>query len=192
MNVRTCTFLALFLGVFVIFGCEPQPGPTTETEPDTSMTETEVPAPRTATAVLMPTEGNEAAGSVSFLETDEGILVEAALTGLPEGTHGFHVHENGDCSNNAEAAGGHFNPASTDHGAPDSTARHVGDLGNIEANAEGNATYNRVDTHIAFEGTNNILGKAVIVHADADDLSSQPSGAAGARIACGIITEDGL
>ncbi len=112
------------------------------------------------------------------------------MTGVPEGRHGFHIHENGDCGENGQAAGGHFNPSGMNHGGPDGIPRHVGDFGNITADAEGNATYNRVDALASFDGENNILGKAVIIHADPDDLTSQPTGAAGARIACGIIVAD--
>ena len=136
-----------------------------------------------AIAVLIPTEGNDLQGTVTFIQTPEGVRVQANLTGLTAGTeHGFHVHQYGDCSaSDGTSAGGHFNPHGADHAGPDAASRHVGDLGNSEA------TYDRVDTQLAFEGESSIIGRAVIVHGGTDDLSSQPSGAAGPRIACGVI-----
>ena len=136
-----------------------------------------------AIAVLSPTEGNDLQGTVTFIQTPEGVRVQANLTGLTAGTeHGFHVHQYGDCSaSDGTSAGGHFNPHGADHAGPDAASRHVGDLGNSEA------TYDRVDTQLAFEGESSIIGRAVIVHGGIDDLSSQPSGAAGPRIACGVI-----
>ena len=136
-----------------------------------------------ASAVLIPTEGNDLQGTVTFIQTPEGVRVQANLTGLTAGTeHGFHVHQYGDCSaSDGTSAGGHFNPHGADHAGPDAASRHVGDLGNSEA------TYDRVDTQLAFEGESSIIGRAVIVHGGIDDLSSQPSGAAGPRIACGVI-----
>lgn len=148
------------------------------------------PAPTEAKAGLRPTQGNDVSGVVQFAKVEEGVRVTASLTGLSPGKHGFHIHEKGDCSApDASSAGGHFNPEGTSHGGPDNPAdkRHVGDLGNIRANQGGNAYYNRVDSVIALRGDRSITGKAVVVHAGTDDLSSQPSGAAGPRVACGVI-----
>lgn len=142
-----------------------------------------------AIAVLIPTEGNDLQGTVTVIQTPEGVRVQANITGLTAGTeHGFHVHQYGDCSaSDGTSAGGHFNPHGADHAGPDAASRHVGDLGNIPVNDAGEATYDRVDTQLAFEGESSIIGRAVIVHGGIDDLSSQPSGAAGPRIACGVI-----
>ena len=143
--------------------------------------------PVRAIANINPTEGNEARGTVEFTQEGGGVRVVASLTGLSEGDHGFHIHETGDCSAaDGTSAGGHFNPEGKNHGAPDAAERHVGDLGNITADAAGNASYNRLDTHLAFDGTNNIVGRGVIVHALPDDFS-QPTGAAGVRLGCGVI-----
>ena len=123
-------------------------------------------------------------------ETGQGVRIVAYLSGLTPGDHGFHIHAKGDCSSgDGKSAGGHFNPHIVRHGAPDSAERHVGDLGNVTAGANGNATYDRVDAVVSFEGANRILGKGIIIHAGADDLSSQPTGAAGARVACGVIEQ---
>jgi Cu-Zn family superoxide dismutase len=140
-----------------------------------------------AIAVLHPTRGSEAHGTVTFDRADGGITISADIERLAAGEHGFHVHEFGDCSApDGTSAGGHFNPDSAQHGAPTDQERHVGDLGNITADPSG-AHYERTDDVIAFEGAHSIIGRAVIVHAGEDDLTSQPSGDAGARVACGVI-----
>lgn len=142
-----------------------------------------------ARAELQPTEGNDVHGTVAFYPAENGVRIEAEITGLAPGDHGFHVHEVGDCSApDASSAGGHFAPRGRDHGAPDATERHVGDLGNVTADEAGKAAYERVDAVITLgDGANSILGKAVVVHAGADDLHSQPTGNAGGRVACGVI-----
>jgi len=144
----------------------------------------------TAVAELEPTAGHSARGQVVFRTVDDGVRITASLEGLEEGSHGFHIHETGDCSaDDATSAGGHYAPQGSPHGAPGNPAqeRHVGDLGNIEADAQGKAHYERVDSLLSLTGDHSILGRAVIVHRGADDLTSQPSGAAGARVACGVI-----
>ncbi|HEX7071516.1 MAG TPA: superoxide dismutase family protein [Rhodothermales bacterium] len=144
------------------------------------------------TAQLQPTQGNNVSGTVTFTEVAGGVRVVANITGLQPGEHGFHVHETGDCSaSDASSAGGHYSPEGAPHGAPTDAAgqRHMGDLGNIEADSSGTAMYERVDEVLALSGPNSIIGKAVIVHANMDDLESQPSGNAGARVACGIIMQ---
>ena len=143
-----------------------------------------------ATAELEPTEGNNVTGTVTFTSVDGGVEIVADLEGLEPGKYGFHIHEKGDCSApDAESAGGHFNPDGSPHGDPDNPAgqRHVGDMGNVEADEEGKAHYERTDQVISMEGENSIVGKAVIVHAQPDDLQSQPVGEAGSRLACGVI-----
>lgn len=145
-----------------------------------------------ARATLSPTEGFNATGTVRFISQQDGVAVQATLEGLDQGRHGIHIHENGDCSAaDASSAGGHFTPQNDPHGAPGDPAseRHRGDLGNLRADANGEAEYNRADDQITLTGENSIIGKALIVHAEPDDLSSQPSGDAGERVACGVITE---
>ncbi|MFQ5677308.1 MAG: superoxide dismutase family protein [bacterium] len=144
--------------------------------------------PETAIAVMQPTTGNEASGTVTFTKVADGIQVVAHFEGVPEGEHGFHIHAVGDCSSgDGKSAGGHFNPEGYDHAGPDAAMRHVGDLGNITADTNGVAHAEFTDSHLTFEGDKSILGKGVILHADRDDLTSQPTGAAGARISCGVI-----
>ncbi|MCI0697109.1 superoxide dismutase family protein [candidate division KSB1 bacterium] len=141
-----------------------------------------------AVAVLHPTQGNTAQGVVTFTKEEGGIHVIAKLTGVPKGEHGFHIHEFGDCSAaDGTSAGGHFNPTSMQHAGPMAEKRHVGDLGNVTADDQGNVSLDYVDKHLAFMGPNSIIGYAVILHANADDFTTQPTGNAGGRIACGVI-----
>lgn len=141
-----------------------------------------------AVCILYPTEGNETSGIVKFTQTPEGIKIVADVNGLTPGKHGFHIHEFGDCSRlDGKSAGGHFNPDGKKHGAPNSEERHVGDLGNLLANEEGKAYYEMIDSYISFSGPHSIIGRAIIVHSGEDDLISQPTGNAGARLACGVI-----
>lgn len=124
-------------------------------------------------------------GSVTFTKNGDGVLVQGSFEGLESGKHGFHIHQYGDCrAEDATSAGGHYNPANMDHGAPTDEVRHMGDLGNLEANEEGSAIVEYIDPNIELS---KILGRGVIIHSGEDDLESQPTGAAGARIACGVI-----
>jgi len=141
-----------------------------------------------AICVLMPTQGNNVTGSITFTSTDKGVLVKGDIHGLTPGKHGFHIHECGDCSSaDGSSAGGHFNPTNMPHGAPMDMKRHEGDMGNIEADASGNAHIEYTDKMITLSGPNSIIGRGVIVHKDVDDLKSQPAGNAGPRVACGVI-----
>jgi Cu-Zn family superoxide dismutase len=146
-----------------------------------------------AIVVLQPTEGSKASGTVEFKKVADGVEITARVEGLDaNGKHGFHIHEFGDATSpDGTAMGGHFNPTGAPHAGPDADQRHVGDFGNLEADDNGVATYSRVDKHITFEGATSILGRGMIVHAGTDDLESQPTGDAGARIAQGIIAVDG-
>ncbi|RUO37860.1 superoxide dismutase family protein [Aliidiomarina taiwanensis] len=144
----------------------------------------------TYSAHLMPTAGNEGLqGTIHFEQKPQHVSIRVHVEGLPaNSTHGFHVHEFGDCSApDATSAGSHFNPQETAHGGPDSSERHVGDLGNIESNAQGVAVVELADTALAMEGAHNILGRAVVIHSQHDDLTSQPVGNAGSRLLCGVI-----
>ena len=139
-------------------------------------------------AVLHPVGNSGVTGIVTFTLSGNTVNIDARVLGLTPGDHGFHIHEYGDCTAmDATSAGGHFNPGGSEHGAPSDANRHVGDLGNISANDEGLGTYEAQDSHIAFSGQSSIIGRAVIVHAGTDDLTSQPTGAAGSRVACGVI-----
>ncbi len=148
-----------------------------------------------ATVMLQPTEGNNVTGNLQFNREGDGVRVTGTITGLGgSGEHGMHVHEFGDCSApDASSAGGHFNPTGSPHGGPDQppAQRHVGDFGNITADASGNVNVDLMLDGLTLEGPNGIVGKAVVVHAGRDDLQSQPAGDSGARVACGVISMDG-
>lgn len=136
-------------------------------------------------ATVIPVGDSGVSGSVTFSKTETGVSVQGNFEGLEPGNHGFHIHQYGDCrADDGTSAGGHFNPADNDHGAPSDMDRHMGDLGNIEANDNGSATISYVDETITL---NQILGRGIIIHAGEDDLTSQPTGAAGSRVACGVI-----
>ena len=146
-----------------------------------------------ATAELKALGDSGVTGKVTFTATADGkVLTEASITGLKPGKHGFHIHEFGDCSApDGKSAGDHFNPAGHEHGAPGMKS-HPGDLGNLEADANGRATLSLVlDQMTVDSGPLGIAGRGLIVHADPDDLTSQPVGMAGARVACAVILVDG-
>jgi Cu-Zn family superoxide dismutase len=141
-----------------------------------------------AMATINPTQGNKVRGTVRFVQEGNSVRVIADLTGLTAGEHGFHVHENADCSApDASSAGGHFNPTKHPHAGRDASERHVGDLGNITADANGRAKLDYLDTKLTLIGEHSIVGRSVVVHAQPDDLRSQPSGDSGARVGCGAI-----
>lgn len=141
-----------------------------------------------AVAVLHPTEGNRVSGTVMFTQVGDTVRIEGTVEGLTPGKHGFHIHEWGDCSApDGTSAGGHYNPDNNPHAGPDQMKRHMGDLGNLDANPMGEADYERDDGYVTLSGPHSIIGHAVIVHAGEDDLTSQPTGAAGSRVACGVI-----
>ena len=141
-----------------------------------------------ASVVLEPTQGSQVRGTITFTAVQGGVRVVADLSGLTPGAHGFHVHDKGDCSApDATSAGGHFNPGNTPHGAPDAEKHHAGDLGNITAGDDGKAHLDQVFPFLSLTGPDSIVGRGFIVHAGKDDMTTQPTGNAGARAACGVI-----
>jgi Cu-Zn family superoxide dismutase len=143
-----------------------------------------------ASAQLQPTTGNTTSGSASFTQVGDKVHLVANVTGLTPGQeHGFHVHEAGDCSSgDGMSAKGHFNPYGKPHGSPASAERHAGDMPALRADAGGNA---RIDTTLDVmsvkPGPASVVGRGLIVHASPDDYKTQPTGNAGARLACGVI-----
>jgi len=140
-------------------------------------------------ANLQSKSGSSAAGVVKFTKSSSGVRIVANVAGVPAGIHAIHIHEKGDCSAaDATSAGGHFNPGAAAHAGPTAATRHAGDFGNITIDAAGKG---QLDIKLAdpagFSDWASIAGKAVIIHAAADDLTTQPTGNAGARIACGVI-----
>jgi len=131
-------------------------------------------------------DGSSISGEVRFIETEQGLDVEAAVSNVPVGKHGFHIHENGSCEDMGKAAGGHFNPEGTEHGYMPKNGHqhaHLGDMGNINVADDGVGTLNLLLPGVTFDQIN---GKAVILHEKEDDFG-QPTGNAGGRIGCGVI-----
>ncbi len=147
------------------------------------------PVGKGALAELAPTKGNNARGTVTFMPRGDRLLVVADVTGLAPGPHGFHIHDKGDCSaDDATSAGGHFNPLGKLHGGPDTGEHHAGDMPMLVAGANGVAHLSsEIDTATVGAGATDIVGRAVIIHKDPDDFKTQPTGNAGARVACGVI-----
>ncbi len=193
MNQRR-TVLNLLIAAATLFAVQsctystkPDQGSDSSMQSATNVTEPEATVNK-AVCVLHPTEGNDVHGLVTFTRSGSDIKIVADIEGLAPGKHGFHIHQWGDCSApDGTSAGGHFNPENTEHGGPSDAERHVGDLGNITAGDDGTAHLEMTDSMIAFSGKHSIIGRGIIVHAGEDDLTSQPTGAAGARVACGVI-----
>jgi Cu-Zn family superoxide dismutase len=146
------------------------------------------------TITLEPKSGSNVSGTVKFIQDKYNyVKMIANLTGLTPGVHAIHIHETADCSSDdGKSAGGHWNPTGQPHGEWRSKAGfHKGDIGNFLANdqGEGLVTMHTNEWCIGCDDTTkNIVGKAIIVHEGFDDLTSQPSGAAGKRVSCaGII-----
>ncbi len=141
-----------------------------------------------ALCTLSPASGSQVQGWVKFTQLKGSVLVEGDVTGFAPGKHGFHIHDKGDCSApDATSAGGHFNPLDQKHGAPNSVKSHMGDLGNIKADSTGHAKFKFKNKIIQLSGEYSIVDRAIIVHAALDDEKTQPTGNAGARVACGVI-----
>jgi Cu-Zn family superoxide dismutase len=143
-----------------------------------------------AMAQLQPTRGNSTAGTVEFVQVGAKVRVSAKVSGLKPGQeHGFHVHEAGDCSSgDGMSAKGHFNPHGKPHGHSSTTERHAGDMPNLKADANGNASATaELDVITVAAGPASVVGRGVIVHVQPDDYRSQPVGNAGARMACGVV-----
>lgn len=149
----------------------------------------EPPAPKRAQAELAPASKSKVKGTATFVETDGGVEITINAEGLKPGDHGWHVHAKGDCSApDAASAGDHFNPDNRKHGAPDAEDHHAGDFGNLTAGKDGKASKTFTMKGVTLgEGASSLVDKALIVHDKKDDLKTQPSGNAGARVACGVI-----
>jgi Cu-Zn family superoxide dismutase len=142
-----------------------------------------------AAASLTPTQGNAVRGLIMFHEMAGHLMVHAQISGLaPNSEHGFHLHEKGDCASaDGTSAGGHFNPGGKPHG-PQDGEHHAGDLPGLKANADGVVDQKFMLMGITLKpGATSIDGRSVIVHANADDYKTQPTGNSGPRIACGVI-----
>lgn len=166
----------------------PTPAGTLPTDPLATRAGT---AAASATVSLQPTSGSVVSGVIDLVAQDGGIQLSGRIAGLTsDAEHGFHVHETGDCSApDASSAGGHFNPGGEPHGRHGAAPHHAGDLPSVVANAQGEADLNLVipGLEIGSGGPRDVIGRALVVHAQRDDFTTQPDGAAGSRIGCGVI-----
>ena len=149
----------------------------------------------TATAIMEPASGSNVQGEVKFTEENDGeIRIEVSVENLTPGEHAVHLHENGDCSAaDASSAGGHWNPTMKPHGKREQGGTfHKGDIDNMKVGDDGKGTLKLTVEGWSIGGADstNIVGKSVIIHAQADDFTSQPSGNAGGRVSCGVIKQN--
>lgn len=172
MTVRAMSILGAFAGFLALGAC--------------ATVSLEEP---TARAVIRPASGSSVSGQLVFVQTGSVVRIRGELAGHSPGPKGFHIHEKGDCSaRDASSAGGHFNPHRLRHGASP-VGHHAGDLGNVVFDASGRATVDlRVrGISVSRSAVDGIVGRAVVVHAQPDDLKTDPTGNAGGRVACGVI-----
>jgi len=149
--------------------------------------------PVKAVAVLLG--DSRVTGTVTFVQDDENsaTTISYDIRGSEPGLHGFHVHEFGDNTNGCTSAGGHFNPTSQDHGDRGAAVRHVGDLGNLTVDGQGNASDTISDSLLKLIGPHSVVGRTIVFHGGVDDLGlslhpdSKINGNAGPRLACGVI-----
>ncbi len=139
--------------------------------------------------ITMLGENGAPVGTLNIDQDGNKVVLRGTFTGLKPGKHGIHIHEKGDCGGkDAKNAGAHFNPTKAKHGPPESGNRHAGDFGNLLADKEGNATFEMItDSLTVAPGPDSVAGRAVVIHKTKDDGKTQPSGASGPPIACGVI-----
>jgi superoxide dismutase, Cu-Zn family len=143
-----------------------------------------------ATASLQPTKSGKASGDVAFVQSGDKVRITGTVSGLtPNQNHGFHIHEVGDCSSgDGMSTKGHFNPHGKQHNHYSDANRHAGDLPPLVADANGRATIDAtLDIITVTPGPASVVGRGLIVHVDPDDYRTQPTGNAGARVACAVI-----
>jgi len=188
--------LYLLTAAFFLFACQSAPKEEVKEVVEEVVTEEVVPEMTlNSIDMVMEAKGNSnVIAKVNFYQENGRVYMTASLENLTQGKHGIHLHENGDCSaEDGSSAGGHWNPTGEAHGKWGVPPFHRGDIGNFEADKDGKAIFN-FDTDLWCIGCGDanmdILGKSVIIHAGEDDCTSQPSGNAGARVACAAIAKN--
>lgn len=190
----------IFCSSLILFGCKDEKK---ENDDMDDMSETEMSSDmetenekeiKKAKVELQAVSNSKLSGNVVFTEEDGEVSMTAIISGLAEGEHAIHIHEKGDCSaSDGKSAGGHWNPTSEDHGEwGNAEGYHKGDIGNFKVDSNGNGTVNFSTDEWCIgcgDEKKDIVGKAVIVHDGVDDYTSQPSGAAGTRVGCGVIKQ---
>src|SRR5690606_3108756 len=161
---------------------------------DSQMVQEEVTEMKKVQVALESRSNSTAKGNVVFTEENGTVTMTAVVEGLKEGTHAIHIHEKADCSAaDGTSAGGHWNPTNQPHGKwGSSDGYHKGDIGNMEADADGNATVTITTDEWCIgcgDSNKDVLGHAIIVHDGTDDFKTQPTGDAGGRISCGGIIQ---
>lgn len=182
------------VGTLFAFACassQTPPSPPESEEPGTPSSETDADEPADAVVQVAPTAQNQVNGELQFRREGDKIRVTGSIAGLTPGAeHGFHIHEVGDCSApDGSSAGSHFNPTGHEHGRQGHEQHHLGDMDNLKADQNGRAVVDQLlhGVTLGDQAETDILNRSVIVHQDADDYHSQPTGNAGARLACGVI-----
>jgi Cu-Zn family superoxide dismutase len=191
-TLRKKASVAWLVAVLILAGCGGgQEGAGDADTTDTTMLEQ--PMETAASAQLVDSTGANA-GTLTFTQANGGVRVEGQVQGLSAGDHGMHIHEGGVCETGMGAAftsaGAHYDPMATaSHGGPDTPVeqRHYGDLGNIQAGADGIANVGETFDFLSLSGPQSIIGHTIMIHASADDLQSQPAGNSGAKVVCGVI-----
>lgn len=182
------------LVLIFIFSCKNEKKDTEETIEESPQTEVSTTELKKIKVTLSPKSGSNASGNAVFTQEGDFVSFTLLVSGLNEGEHAIHLHEKADCSaEDGTSTGGHWNPTAQPHGKwGDSNGYHKGDIGNLKADANGNATLNfKTDEWCIGCGDpkKDILGKAIIIHEGTDDFTTQPTGNAGGRISCGGIIE---
>ena len=195
--MKNLKFIAFLLSITFLVACknEKKTEEVIEVEKiEIEKVKTETTDKKTMTITLSPKSESTVSGTVNFVQENGQVKLAANMTGLTEGVHAIHIHQTADCSSvDGKSAGGHWNPTAQPHGKwGTKDGYHKGDIGNFTVEADGLGTIKMMTDEWCIgcgDENKDILGKAIIVHQGTDDFTSQPSGAAGARVSCAGIIE---
>lgn len=182
------TSLALLASILALQACSGEKAATSDSPAAAARTDSAAAA--TASAPMKNAAGRDL-GTLTLTDSPPGIMVMGQLTGVAPGEHGVHLHMVGQCQAPFESAGAHWNPTNRQHGSLNPGGPHLGDMQNITVAADSSVSVHLTTSGGTLRGTNALLdsdGVAVVIHANADDLRTDPSGNSGARVACGVVT----